>query len=92
MGTARSGGGSDGALTSGIFMGGFEGPPAAFSNKTELYDGTSWSTTSTLGTGRQQGGASHVSPSNSSSILFGGSTAPTNGVTKTEPNLSLIHI
>jgi len=64
MGLAGSG-----TQSAAIAFGG--GPPEGAKVATELYDGSSWTNTSSMTTGKQQGAGGTASP-NSSSIAFGG--------------------
>jgi len=64
MGLAGSG-----TQSAAIAFGG--GPPEGAKVATELYDGSSWTNTSSMATGKQQGAGGTASP-NSSSIAFGG--------------------
>jgi len=62
--------GGSGTQTDALAFGGRVAPPTTGKTETEGYDGTSWSTRPSLGTGvRQQGSAGVVS---SASLSFGG--------------------
>ena len=71
MNTARIGGGSKGSQTSGIAVGG-NVPPAT--GKTELFNGSSWTETTDLGTARR--GAGTCAVVNTAAIAFGGEQSP----------------
>ena len=83
MGTARYGMGGAGTQTATIIFGG--GPDSTpFSNATELYNGTSWTTTpATLNTARTYGGPAG-SGTQTAALFFGGRNPPNTPTTATE--------
>ena len=64
-----NGGGACGVQTSALFAG-----AAAYETKTEIYDGTSFKTTASLGTGRAYSGGSGAS--SATGTIFGGRNSP----------------
>jgi len=75
MGTARYSLAGGGTQTAAIAFGGAPGRKT----DTELYDGTSWTTTQGLTNGREALASGNAAP-NSASLAFGGRTSPTASV------------
>ena len=67
---------SSGVQTNGIVYGGRNDPGSVSINKTEGYDGTSWTAQPTMGTARFGSGANQSSGTASAAIAAGGNTNP----------------
>ena len=72
-----------GTITAGVAFGGSPGNVAT----TEQYDGTSWTTTTSMATGRRQLGSANASPS-TASLAFGGATPSASNATEEFTGLS----
>jgi len=70
--------GGSGTQTAALAFGGSEAPSPTTSGATEEYNGTSWTTTSSMATGRRQLGSANSSTSTASLAFGGNSGSPTN--------------
>jgi hypothetical protein len=77
MGTARYSLGGSGLQTAALAFG---GSPGGLTN-TEEYDGTSWTTTTSMATGRSGLGSANSSPS-TAALAFGGNTTAVTAATE----------
>ena len=63
--------------------GGVVGGQPGYTNRSTLYDGTSWATSATLNQGRDRGGAS-TAGTPSAALIFGGAIQPSDNQTSVE--------
>ena len=88
MNAARSDSAGFGTQTAGLVAGGYSGSPTNGEGITELYNGTSWTTSGNMGTARELFGRASNAPS-ATALAFGGSPSNTATELFTGPSTTL---